>query len=45
MNSTEIINRDISEIVQDIRKYSKIIQGKHLLLVGGKGFLGTSFLK
>ena len=45
MNSTEIINRDISEIVQDIRKYSKIIQGKHLLLVGGKGFLGTYFLK
>jgi len=45
MKSTEIINTDISEILQDIRKYSKIIQGKHLLLIGGKGFLGTYFLK
>ena len=45
MNSNEIIEEDINEIIKDIRRFSKIIQGKHILLVGGKGFLGTYFLK
>ena len=45
MNSLEIIEEDINEIVNEIRKFSGIIQGKHVLLIGGKGFLGTYFLK
>jgi len=40
-NSKDIISNDIKEIIDDISKFSK----NFVLLVGGKGFLGTYFLK
>ncbi|MDE2591051.1 MAG: hypothetical protein KGL95_15445, partial [Patescibacteria group bacterium] len=41
----KIISEDIKIIVDDIRNFSNILEGKRLLIIGGKGFLGTYFLK
>jgi len=44
-NNIDIVSDDITEIVNEIRDFSKILEGQTILLIGGRGFLGTYFLK
>ena len=41
----DIVENDIDVIVENIRDFSKILQEKTILIVGGRGFLGTYFVK
>ncbi len=46
MNESEkIVDEDLEHIVQDISDFSKVLQNKTVLVAGGKGFLGTYFVK
>ena len=41
----KIVDEDIDSIIEDIKDFSSILQGKRFLLIGGSGFLGTYFYK
>ena len=41
----DIVENDLNIIVDNIRDFSKILQDKTILIVGGRGFLGTYFVK
>jgi dTDP-glucose 4,6-dehydratase/UDP-glucuronate decarboxylase len=43
--SDSIVEEDIQNIINDIKEFSSIFADKHVLVVGGKGFLGTYFVK
>ena len=43
--SDEIVTTDIASIVNDILEFSKTLENKRILVVGGRGFLGTYFIK
>ena len=43
--SDEIVSSDIVSIVDDILEFSHILEDKRILVVGGRGFLGTYFIK
>jgi len=45
VDAEKIVEDDINEIVEDIHEHSKEFENKRILLVGGRGFLGTYFLK
>ncbi|RZD41092.1 MAG: NAD-dependent dehydratase [Thaumarchaeota archaeon] len=42
---TDIVSQDLEWVTQDLKKFSNKLEGKHVLIVGGKGFLGTYFVK
>ena len=42
--SDEIVSSDIVSIVDDILEFSHILEDKRILVVGGRGFLGTYFI-
>lgn len=41
----KIVDEDVDSIIEDIKDFSSILQGKRFLLIGGSGFLGTYFYK
>ena len=43
--STQIIQDDIETIVNDIKEFSDKMENKKFLVVGGRGFIGTYFVK
>lgn len=45
MSANDIVSEDIDWIVKDIQRFSSKLEGKKILVVGGKGFLGTYFVK
>ena len=45
MNLEKIVDEDLDHIVKDISDFSKVLQNKTVLVAGGKGFLGTYFVK
>lgn len=45
MSSNNIVSEDLEWIINDIKEFSKILENKQVLVVGGKGFLGTYFVK
>lgn len=46
MNKSEkIVSDDVNEIISDIVDVAKILQNKTVLVVGGKGFIGTYFVR
>ena len=45
MNEKFYLESDISEICQNLKKYSKFISGKKFLISGANGFLGKYFIK
>ena len=45
MIEEEIISKDIQEIVNDFKDIIPSLENKSILITGGKGFLGTYFLK
>ena len=44
-SSTQIIQNDIEIIVNDIKEFSDKMENKKFLVVGGRGFIGTYFVK
>lgn len=44
-SDSNIVVKDINEIIDNIRDFFKILEGQTILLIGGRGFLGTYFLK
>ncbi|QLH02212.1 NAD-dependent dehydratase [Nitrosopumilus cobalaminigenes] len=42
---TDIVSQDIEWVIKDLQKFSNKLEGKNILIVGGKGFLGTYFVK
>jgi UDP-glucuronate decarboxylase len=42
---SKIVDIDITEIISDISEFSEKFEGSKILLVGGRGFIGTYFLK
>ena len=44
-SSTQIIQDDIETIVNDIKEFSDKMENKKFLVVGGRGFIGTYFVK
>ena len=42
---SDIVTEDIQQIILDIHSFSKVLENKKILIAGGKGFLGTYFLK
>ena len=45
MNNNEIILKDIQEIIGDLQDIIPSLENKSILITGGRGFLGTYFLK
>ena len=43
--SNEIVSEDIKIILDDLKDYLDIFENKRILIVGGRGFLGTYFVK
>jgi len=43
-NLSKIFDEDIKLIVDDIKDFSDVLEGSRVLVVGGKGFLGTYFV-
>ena len=43
--SNEIVSEDIKIILDDLKDYFDIFENKRILIVGGRGFLGTYFVK
>ena len=41
----KIILNDINEITDDFKKFLPSLENKSILITGGRGFLGTYFLK
>ena len=44
MNSEAIFNEDIQNITDDLKSFYDEIEGKTILIAGGRGFLGTYFV-
>ena len=44
-SSAQIIQNDIEIIVNDIKEFSNKMENKKFLVVGGRGFIGTYFVK
>ena len=44
-SSIEIVENDIEFIVKDIKQFFDIMENKKFLIVGGRGFIGTYFVK
>jgi len=44
-SSIEIVENDIELIVKDIKQFFDIMENKKFLIVGGRGFIGTYFVK
>ena len=44
-NSQVIVNEDVEEVVNDLQGILHQLENKRILVVGGKGFLGTYFVK
>ena len=44
-SSIEIVENDIELIVKDTQQFFDIMENKKFLIVGGKGFIGTYFVK
>ncbi len=44
-NSQVIVNEDIEEVVNDLQETLQQLENKRILVVGGKGFLGTYFVR
>ena len=42
-NLEDIFSEDISIIAQDLKQFYDELEGKRILIAGGKGFLGTYF--
>ncbi len=45
MINDEIISKDVQEIVSDLKEIIPSLENKSILITGGRGFLGTYFLK
>ncbi len=45
MIDDQIISKDIQEIVNDLKEIIPSLENKSILITGGRGFLGTYFLK
>ena len=45
MNSSEVVNQDLSYICNKLEKEMKMISGKNILITGGAGFLGYYLTK
>ena len=43
--SNEIVSEDIKIIVDDLKDHYNVFENKRILVVGGRGFLGTYFVK
>tara|TARA_B100000953_G_scaffold206651_1_gene170524 strand:- start:1605 stop:2654 length:1050 start_codon:yes stop_codon:yes gene_type:complete len=43
--SDKIVKEDIKIILEDLKEYYNAFENKRILIVGGKGFLGTYFVK
>ena len=43
-NSETIFHEDLEQISNSLTNYYDKIQGKNILIAGGKGFLGTYFV-
>ena len=43
-NSNDVFTEDIRLIANDLNDFSKELEGKTVLIAGGKGFLGTYFV-
>ena len=43
--SNEIVSEDIKIIVDDLKDHYNVFENKRNLVVGGRGFLGTYFVK
>ena len=43
--SDSIFEEDIQNIIDDIKEFSGVLANKRVLIAGGKGFLGTYFVK
>jgi len=43
--SENIVDNDLNIIIKNIKDFSGILQNKTILIVGGRGFLGTYFVK
>jgi len=43
--SLDIVSEDIEWILDDIKEFATILENKCVLVVGGRGFLGTYFVK
>lgn len=44
-NSHIIVNEDVQMVIDDLQKHLHQLENKRILVVGGKGFLGTNFVK
>ena len=44
-NSQVIVNEDVEEVVNDLQETLHQFENKRILVVGGKGFLGTYFVR
>jgi len=44
-NSQVIVNEDVEEVVNDLQETLQQLENKRVLVVGGKGFLGTYFVR
>ena len=45
MKIKDIVSEDIETILNDIKSFTKVLNNKRILVVGGKGFLGTYFVR
>jgi len=45
LTKQEIVKEDVQSVLNDIEPFSKALENKHVLISGGRGFLGTYFLK
>lgn len=43
--NSKIVSEDIKIIIDDVKAFTNALENKHVLIVGGKGFLGNYFLK
>lgn len=43
--NSKIVNEDVKMIIDDIEVFTNSLENKHVLIVGGRGFLGNYFLK
>lgn len=44
-DASDIVSEDIDSIIYDIKEFAQVFRNKRVLVVGGKGFLGTYFVR